>query len=90
MEDTYTNSSIAPPIEYTIELNNQSGDISTLSSLTRVLYIVILFVAFIVILLHVIVGVSMLNTIFLFILYGILLMFISYIQYRYITKEYKP
>ena len=88
MENTSTDSTLNVSDGYKIDLtNNVVGDNSVLS-LSRVLYIVIVFLAFIVILLHVVVGVSMINTIFLFVLYGLLLGFISYVQYRYISKEY--
>jgi hypothetical protein len=86
MEHTSTDSTLNASDGYKIDLTNNVGDNSTVLSLSRVLYIVIVFLAFIIILLHVVVGVSMINTIFLFVLYGLLLGFISYVQYRYISK----
>jgi len=38
-----------------------------------------------VILLHVVVGISMMNVIFLFVLYGVLLMCVVYLKYKYIN-----
>lgn len=42
--------------------------------------------SFVVILLHVFIGMSMTHTIFLFVMYGILLLFITYIKNKYIKK----
>ncbi len=47
--------------------------------------VIILGMALVVILLQVLVGISMMNTIFVFVLYGILLLYAVYLKYKYIN-----
>lgn len=85
MEQSSSSSDYSGFNGYIMDLSSKPSSIVSLS-LSKAVYIVILFLAFIVILLHAVVGVSMTSTIFLFVLYGALLGFVSYIKYQYIPK----
>jgi hypothetical protein len=60
-------------------LVNRSG------ALDRFVQLGILGLSLTVILLHVVVGISMMNVIFLFVLYGVLLLCVVYLKYKYIN-----
>ena len=85
MEQTDTSSGYSGFSGYIMDLSTKPSGI-IFSSISKAVYIVILFLALIVILLHVVVGISMTSTIFLFVLYGTLLGFVSYVKYQYIPK----
>ena len=72
---------------YTVDLSASSNHGIIIDvSITRTLHICIVFLAFIVIILQVLMGMSMTRTIFLFVVYSLLMCYIAYIQYQYIPN----
>jgi len=64
-------------------INSIPVDVSWM--LDRFVQVAILGLSVTVILLHVVVGISMMNMIFLFVLYGVLLLCVVYLKYKYIN-----
>lgn len=64
-------------------INSIPVDVSWM--LDRFVQVAILGLSLTVILLHVVVGISMMNMIFLFVLYGVLLLCVVYLKYKYIN-----
>ena len=72
---------------YTVDLSADSDNGIIIDvSITRTLHICIVLLAFIVIIMQVLLGMSMTRTIFLFVVYSVLMCYIAYIQYAYIPN----
>jgi hypothetical protein len=84
-DDTSNTPEIVTPSVYTF-----TPDRSILAengnSFEKLIQLGILCLALVILLLHIVVGLSMTNTIFLFVMYGILLFFIMYLKNKYINS----
>jgi hypothetical protein len=84
-DDSKNTEDISTPLGYTITPDSTML-LNSANSFEKLIQIGILCLSLVILLLHIVVGLSMTNTIFLFVMYGILLLFIMYLKNKYIKK----
>lgn len=85
-DDTSNTPEIVTPSVYTFTPDRSILAENGNNSFEKLIQLGILCLALVILLLHIVVGLSMTNTIFLFVMYGILLFFIMYLKNKYIKK----
>ena len=85
-DDTSDKPEIVTPSVYTFTPDSAILADNGTNSFEKLIQLGILCLALVILLLHIVVGLSMTNTIFLFVMYGILLFFIMYLKNKYIKK----